>query len=119
MKRLYPDTKCAIGPAIENGFYYDFEFSFALSENQLQEIEEGQEKGLDVSYYKNPEFLAIQMREIRLGLEAGVDVSVYADKAYDWFQMKEIRKGLEKKLDVSKYADPKISFEVMHQLRRD
>ena len=40
VKRLYPDTKCAIGPAIENGFYYDFEFSFALSENQLQEIEE-------------------------------------------------------------------------------
>lgn len=25
VKHLYPDTKCAIGPAIENGFYYDFE----------------------------------------------------------------------------------------------
>ena len=44
VKRLYPDTKCAIGPAIENGFYYDFEFSFALSENQLQEIEEEMKK---------------------------------------------------------------------------
>ena len=32
VKRLYPDTKCAIGPAIENGFYYDFEFSFPFSE---------------------------------------------------------------------------------------
>ena len=51
------------------------------STDQLQEIEEGQEKGLDVSYYRNPEFLAIQMREIRLGLEAKVDVSVYADIA--------------------------------------
>ena len=28
VKRLYPETKCAIGPAIENGFYYDFEFIF-------------------------------------------------------------------------------------------
>ena len=28
VKRLYPETKCAIGPAIENGFYYDFEFAF-------------------------------------------------------------------------------------------
>ncbi len=88
------------------------------STDQLQEIEEGQEKGLDVSCYENPEFLAIQMREIRLGLEAGVDVSIYANKAYDWFQMKEIRKGLEKHLDVKKYADPKISFEVMHQIRK-
>lgn len=44
VKRLYPNTKCAIGPAIENGFYYDFEFSFALSENQLQEIEEEMKK---------------------------------------------------------------------------
>lgn len=77
------------------------------STDQLQEIEEGQEKGLDVSYYQNPEFLAIQMREIRLGLESKVDVSIYADKIYDWFQMKEIRKGLESRLDVEKYADPR------------
>lgn len=88
------------------------------STDQLQEIEEGQEKGLDVSYYQNPEFLAIQMREIRLGLESKVDVSIYADNAYDWFQMKEIRKGLESCLDVEKYADPKLSFEVMHQIRK-
>ena len=40
VKRLYPDTKCAIGPAIENGFYYDFEFSFPFSEENLKEIEE-------------------------------------------------------------------------------
>ena len=25
--KLYPDSKLGIGPAIENGFYYDFEFS--------------------------------------------------------------------------------------------
>jgi len=25
VKRLYPESKCAIGPAIDNGFYYDFE----------------------------------------------------------------------------------------------
>lgn len=39
VKRLYPDTKCAIGPAIENGFYYDFEFSFPFSEENLKEVE--------------------------------------------------------------------------------
>lgn len=39
VKHLYPETKCAIGPAIENGFYYDFDFTFALTEEHLHEIE--------------------------------------------------------------------------------
>lgn len=37
---LYPDAKRAIGPSIENGFYYDFEFSTPLSEEDLPKIEE-------------------------------------------------------------------------------
>ncbi|HKM22551.1 MAG TPA: threonine--tRNA ligase [Lachnospiraceae bacterium] len=39
VKRLYPETKCAIGPAIENGFYYDFEFGFEFTSEKLLEIE--------------------------------------------------------------------------------
>ncbi len=37
--KLYPDTKLTIGPAIENGFYYDFEFSSPLSEEEFPKIE--------------------------------------------------------------------------------
>lgn len=37
---LYPDAKPALGPAIENGFYYDFEFGKPISENDLAKIEE-------------------------------------------------------------------------------
>ena len=44
VKRLYPDTKCAIGPAIENGFYYDFEFSFSFMPEHLQAVEEEMKK---------------------------------------------------------------------------
>lgn len=44
VKRLYPETKCAIGPAIENGFYYDFQFAFPFSEANLKEIEEEMRK---------------------------------------------------------------------------
>jgi threonyl-tRNA synthetase len=36
---LWPDTKLAIGPVIENGFYYDFEFSKPISEDDLPKIE--------------------------------------------------------------------------------
>ena len=40
VKRLYPKTKCASGPAIENGFYDDFEFEFSFSEKELIAVEE-------------------------------------------------------------------------------
>ena len=31
IKRLWPDTKLAIGPAIDNGFYYDFVYCYNQS----------------------------------------------------------------------------------------
>jgi threonyl-tRNA synthetase len=40
VRRLYPGVKIAIGPPIENGFYYDFEFPEAISEDDLPRIEE-------------------------------------------------------------------------------
>ena len=36
---IFPDAKLAIGPAIENGFYYDFDLPRALAPEDLQEIE--------------------------------------------------------------------------------
>lgn len=38
--KLYPDTKHTIGPAIESGFYYDFDFAKPISEEDLPRIEE-------------------------------------------------------------------------------
>ena len=42
--KLYPDTKLGIGPAIENGFYYDFEFTEPLEEEDLKKIEKEMKK---------------------------------------------------------------------------
>src|SRR5262245_30556820 len=39
VRRLYPGTKIAIGPPIENGFYYDFEFPEPIGEEALEKIE--------------------------------------------------------------------------------
>jgi threonyl-tRNA synthetase len=39
VRRLYPGVKIAIGPPIENGFYYDFEFPEPISEEDLPKIE--------------------------------------------------------------------------------
>ena len=40
VRRLYPGVKVAIGPPVENGFYYDFEFPEPIGEDALERIEE-------------------------------------------------------------------------------
>jgi threonyl-tRNA synthetase len=40
VRRLYPGVKIAIGPPIENGFYYDFEFPEPITEADLARIED-------------------------------------------------------------------------------
>ena len=69
VKHLYPDTKCAIGPAIEQGFYYDFEFSFPFSEENLAEIEQEMKRivkeslSLQVSEKSKEEAIAYMQKE--------------------------------------------------------
>ena len=40
VRRLYPGVRIAIGPPIENGFYYDFEFPEPIGEADLERIED-------------------------------------------------------------------------------
>ncbi|HZJ77015.1 MAG TPA: threonine--tRNA ligase [Oscillospiraceae bacterium] len=44
VKRLYPDTKLAIGPPIENGFYYDFDSEHIFTPEDLEKIESEMKK---------------------------------------------------------------------------
>ncbi|MBO4921138.1 MAG: threonine--tRNA ligase [Lachnospiraceae bacterium] len=44
IKRLYPEVKLAIGPAIENGFYYDLDAPFSFSPEDFEKIEEEMRK---------------------------------------------------------------------------
>ncbi len=39
VKRLYPEAKLAIGPAIDNGFYYDFDLEKPFAPEELEKIE--------------------------------------------------------------------------------
>ncbi len=47
VRRLYPGVKIAIGPPIENGFYYDFEFPQPIREEDLPRIEAEIQRELD------------------------------------------------------------------------
>ncbi len=44
VKRLYPNVKLAIGPAIENGFYYDFDVETPFLPEDLEKIEQEMKK---------------------------------------------------------------------------
>ena len=39
VKRLYPDAKLAIGPAVDDGFYYDFDLETKFTPDDLAKIE--------------------------------------------------------------------------------
>lgn len=41
---LFPDTKLTLGPAIDNGFYYDMEFVSPIGDEDLKRIEKGMKK---------------------------------------------------------------------------
>ena len=58
IKRLYPEAKFAIGPSIENGFYYDIDLDQRLTMEDLQKIESEMKKiakeDLKVERYELP-----------------------------------------------------------------
>ncbi len=68
VKRLYPNAKCAIGPAIEDGFYYDFEID-PLSREDLDNIEKEMKKIIKenprIERFELPRAEAIKLMEER------------------------------------------------------
>ena len=69
VKRLYPNTRCAIGPSITDGFYYDFDFDFPFSEENFAEIEAEMKKivkeNLQLKHFRADHTKAIQAMEER------------------------------------------------------
>ena len=65
VKRLYPDVKLTIGPAIHDGFYYDFDTETPFSPEDLEKIEAEMKKivkeGLALERFELPPQDAIQL----------------------------------------------------------
>lgn len=66
VKRLYPDSKLAIGPSIDTGFYYDFDHS-SFTREDLDKIEAEMKKiikeGAEIKRFELPRAEAIQYME--------------------------------------------------------
>ena len=69
IKRLFPQAKLAIGPAIENGFYYDIDVEPKLVEADLEKIEAEMKKiikeNLKIESFKLPRQEALKLMEER------------------------------------------------------
>ena len=75
VRRLYPGTKIAIGPPIENGFYYDFEFPEPINDEALERIEEEIRKELGEGRSWNREEVSAEEAK-RFFAEQGEDYKV-------------------------------------------
>ncbi|MGE4284692.1 MAG: threonine--tRNA ligase, partial [Clostridia bacterium] len=67
VKRLFPEVKLAIGPSIDNGFYYDFDLDTTFTPEILEKIEEEMRKivkeGLSLERFELSRQEAIKMME--------------------------------------------------------
>lgn len=75
VKRLYKDIKLAIGPAIDDGFYYDFDSDFSFTQDIVEKIEKEMDKiikeDLPIERFELPKDEAIKFME-----EKGEDYKV-------------------------------------------
>ena len=64
VKRIWPDVKLAIGPAIDNGYYYDFDMEHKITEEDLSKIEKEMKRiiktGLPLERFELPRAEAIR-----------------------------------------------------------
>lgn len=65
VKRIFPSTRLAIGPSVENGFYYDFDFEKAVNAADLEKIEAEMKKiikeNIPIERFELPRNEAVEM----------------------------------------------------------
>ncbi len=69
IKRIWPEAKLAIGPAVDNGFYYDIDLDHKISEQDLLKIQKEMKKIVKANYpierFELPREEAIKLAEER------------------------------------------------------
>ncbi len=82
VKELFPETKITIGPSIETGFYYDFDYDPGFTEEDLPKIEERMQQIIDKDF---------PIRRQVIGKQEAID---FFDKSGENFKV-ELISGIE------------------------
>lgn len=95
VKAVFPDAKLAIGPSIENGFYYDFDYHHPFTPADMEQIEQKMKEiikadlpitRLEMSHAEADKFFKEQNENFKCELIAGLDadevVSLYSQGSF-------------------------------------
>lgn len=85
VKRLFPETRLAMGPAIEEGFYYDFDLPETLSEEDLSKIEEEMRRIIQAD---------IPFERLEVSKEEAEKIFVERGETYKLEILKELEEGV-------------------------
>ncbi len=105
IKRLYPEAKLAIGPAIDNGFYYDIDLEHSLVPEDLEALEKVMKKiedkeGREVFRHTSSHILAQAIKrlypEAKLAIGPAIDNGFYYDIDLEHSLVPEDLEALEK-----------------------
>ncbi len=92
--KLFPKTKLGIGPAIENGFYYDFDFAKPLEEKDLNKIAAKMKELAKEKLAFNKEEITIKEAQ-----------KIFKDQPYKLELIKELAKEGKKKVSLYQSGD--------------
>jgi len=96
VQKLYPQVKFGMGPFIENGFYYDFDFSSSLSPENLPKIEKEMKKII-----KND----LKFEKKELTIKQAIDLFKKLNQPYKVELVKDLEKEKKKKVTIYKLGD--------------
>ena len=92
VKKLWPDAKLAIGPAIENGFYYDFDMEHKLNDQDLLKIQKEMKKIIQANYPLE-RFELPREEAIKFMADKGEDYKVELISKYVRWELLGYKKG--------------------------
>jgi threonyl-tRNA synthetase len=93
VQKLFPDAKLGIGPAIENGFYYDFSMAHRLTDEDLARIEDA----MKVSIAANKPFVCEEM--------SSADAIAFFEGRGEAFKVELIKDLATDKVSIYKHGD--------------
>jgi len=107
IQQIYPDVKFGFGPVVENGFYYDFDFSsgnYKLTEKDFIEIEKKMQKIIDDK---------LPVEHLYISAEEAIKDAKASGQKYKSELLEEIQKGDRMAIteaDVEKQKSGELSF---------
>ncbi len=96
VKRLFPEVKVAIGPAIDDGFYYDFDLEHKFTDEDLEKIEEEMKKIVKEGY---------DVEKSEMNIDEAISFFDEKGEIYKVELLKELKEKGEKNVGIYKVGE--------------